>query len=134
VQLCFPGGAGWDQRHHHGHRNRPAGPPGRWGLVALGLVGGLVPSPSAVLVLLAAVALGRAWFGVLLVLAYGVGMAVTLTAVGLLLVRARGPVDRHVWSGAWAWVPRAGRLLPFATATAIVVVGLLLAARGATTL
>jgi nickel/cobalt transporter (NicO) family protein len=134
VQPSFPSGAGSDQRHHHGHRNRPAGPPGRWGLVALGLVGGLVPSPSAVLVLLAAVALGRAWFGVLLVLAYGTGMAVTLTAVGLLLVRARGPVDRHVWSGAWAWVPRAGRLLPFATATAIVVVGLLLAARGATTL
>ena len=50
----------------------------------MGLVGGLVPSPSALLLLLAAVALGRAWLGVFLVLAFGVGMALSLAAVGLL--------------------------------------------------
>jgi ABC-type nickel/cobalt efflux system permease component RcnA len=55
----------------------------------MGVAGGLVPSPSALLVLLGATALGRAWFGVLLVIAYGVGMAVTLTVAGLLLLRPR---------------------------------------------
>jgi ABC-type nickel/cobalt efflux system permease component RcnA len=57
----------------------------------MGLVGGLVPSPSALLLLLAAVALGRAWFGFVLVLAFGIGMAASLAAVGLL---ARDVVTR----------------------------------------
>jgi ABC-type nickel/cobalt efflux system permease component RcnA len=65
--------------------------PGRGGVWVMGLVGGLVPSPSALLLLLAAVALGRAWFGVVLVLAFGIGMAFSLAAVGLL---ARGLVLR----------------------------------------
>ena len=58
--------------------------PGRWGIWVMGLVGGLVPSPSALLLLLAATALGRAWFGFALVVAFGVGMATSLAAVGLL--------------------------------------------------
>lgn len=58
--------------------------PGRWGVWVMGLVGGLVPSPSALLLLLAATALGRAWFGFALVVAFGVGMATSLAAVGLL--------------------------------------------------
>ena len=53
----------------------------------MGVAGGLVPSPSALVVLLGAIALGRTWFGVLLVVAYGLGMAATLTAAGLLLVK-----------------------------------------------
>ena len=55
----------------------------------MGLVGGLVPSPSALLLFLAAVAVGRAWFGFVLVLAFGIGMALSLAAAGLL---ARGLV------------------------------------------
>ncbi len=50
----------------------------------MGLVGGLVPSPSALLLLLAALAAGRAWLGMFLVLAFGVGMALSLAVVGLL--------------------------------------------------
>jgi nickel/cobalt transporter (NicO) family protein len=76
-------GHGHGQGHGHSHGV------GRLGLVGMGVAGGLVPSPSALVVLLGAVALGRTWFGVLLVLGYGLGMAVTLTAVGLLLVRLR---------------------------------------------
>ena len=51
-----------------------------------------MPSPSALVILLSAIALGRTWFGVLLVVGYGFGMAGTLTAAGVLLVRAR---DRY---------------------------------------
>ncbi|MFB7380034.1 high frequency lysogenization protein HflD [Kitasatospora purpeofusca] len=86
-----------DHSHGHGHRHGLFGgghhhhhdpaAPGRRTLIGLGIAGGLVPSPSALVVLLGAVALGRTLFGAALVLAYGLGMAATLTAVGLLLVR-----------------------------------------------
>jgi len=55
-----------------------------------------VPSPSALLVLLGGIALGRAWFGALLVLFYGIGMAAALVGTGLLLVLARDRFER--WS------------------------------------
>jgi len=117
---------------HGGHAGGRAGRPlGRRGLVALGLAGGLVPSPSAVVVLLGGIALGHAWFGILLVLAYGTGMAATLTGVGLLLAHIRSRVDRRLAGPAGSLLARAGRLLPVATASVIVVVGLVLAAQGA---
>jgi nickel/cobalt transporter (NicO) family protein len=126
-----------DHPHEHGpgghaHTGSGAGRPlGRRGLVALGLAGGLVPSPSAVVVLLGGIALGHAWFGVALVLAYGAGMAATLTGVGLLLAHLRTRVDRRLSVPAGSPLARAGRLLPVATASVIVAVGLALAAQGA---
>jgi nickel/cobalt exporter len=105
--------------HSHGH--------GRSGLVGMGVAGGLVPSPSALVVLLGAIALGRTWFGVLLVLGYGAGMAATLTLVGILLVRLRDRFDRlprlrHRLTRLRTWMPTL-------TATLVLVVGLGLAAR-----
>ncbi|MFB6626308.1 nickel/cobalt transporter [Streptomyces sp. NPDC056374] len=69
--------------------------PGTAGLIGMGVAGGLVPSPSALIVLLGAVALGRTAFGILLVIAYGLGMAATLTLAGLLLVRVREHIETH---------------------------------------
>lgn len=115
--------------------------------VMAGLAGGLVPSPSALVVLLGAIALGRVWFGVLLVIAYGAGMATTFTGAGLLLVRAREAMDRRAGEAigrsrpagrrrgpVWAslGVASLSRVLPLATASVLVLVGLFLAARGAT--
>ena len=97
----------------------------------MGLAGGMVPSPSALVVLLGAIAVGRAWFGVVLVLAYGLGMAATLTGAGLLLVRARGAIERRMArmrTARLAWLTHA---LPLATATAITAGGLFPAARAA---
>ena len=113
----------------------PARPLGARSLAAMGIAGGLVPSPSALVVLLGASALGRAWFGVLLVVAYGVGMALTLTAAGLALLRARRLLDRVAKpdsTGAQRWVRGARVLaaLPVLTALVIVGVGLLLVTRG----
>jgi ABC-type nickel/cobalt efflux system permease component RcnA len=119
---------GHDHRHDDGVEGRPLG---RRGLVALGLAGGLVPSPSAVVVLLAGIALGRAWFGVALVLAYGIGMAATLTGVGLLLAQLRTRMDRRLGAPSGSLVARLGRLLPAVTASVIVLVGLGLALQGA---
>jgi ABC-type nickel/cobalt efflux system permease component RcnA len=116
------------QDHDHGPAGRPLG---RRGLVALGLAGGLVPSPSAVVVLLGGIALGQAWFGVALVVAYGLGMAATLTGVGLLLAHLRTRMDGRLRLPAGSLAARAGQLLPAATASVIVVVGLALAVNGA---
>jgi nickel/cobalt transporter (NicO) family protein len=112
------------EHHHHGHPDRG---PRRLGLVGMGVAGGLVPSPSAVVVLLGAVALGRTWFGVLLVLTYGLGMAATLTAAGLVLVRLSSR-----WAGRRVLGPATGRLraaTPAMTAGLVTVVGLGLAVR-----
>jgi ABC-type nickel/cobalt efflux system permease component RcnA len=106
----------------------PDGPLGWKTLAGMGVAGGLVPSPSALVVLLGATALGRAWFGVVLVVCYGLGMAVTLTAAGLLLLRAQAVLDRRNWSLGRS---RAlGRLLPAFTAAVVVTVGLGLVLRG----
>ena len=93
-----------------------------------------MPSPSAVLVLLAGMTLGRAWFGVALVLAYGLGMAATLTGIGLLLAQLRTRMDRRLQLPAGSLMARLGRLLPAATASVIVLVGLGLALRAAAAL
>jgi ABC-type nickel/cobalt efflux system permease component RcnA len=126
------------EMHSHGgrvHSHAPVRPdrPLHWrSLVAMGFAGGMVPAPSALVVLLGAIALGRTWFGVVLVVAYGLGMAVTLTAAGLLLVRARGALDRRAARGLRPGrVAALTRALPLATSSVIVVVGLYLAARGA---
>jgi nickel/cobalt transporter (NicO) family protein len=104
-------------------------------LVAVGFAGGMVPSPSALLVLLGAIALGRTWYGLLLVVAYGLGMAATLTAAGLLLVRARAWYERRAGQRAPnGRAVSAVRFLPLATSSIIVIVGVTLAARAASAL
>jgi nickel/cobalt transporter (NicO) family protein len=123
--------------HHHDHGDHhhdPPGPLGRRGLVALGLAGGLVPSPSAVVVLLGGIALGQVWFGVALVVAYGLGMAVTLTGIGLLLARLRDRMDRRLRLPGGSLLARVGRLVPAAGASVIVLVGVALAVNGVTQL
>ncbi|MBQ0850297.1 nickel transporter [Streptomyces sp. BH-SS-21] len=116
--------------HHHTEPRRA----GRGGLIAMGIAGGLVPSPSALVVLLGAVALGRTAFGVLLVIAYGLGMAGTLTLVGLLLVGLRERLEARLKSPSGSHL-RAVRVLarlgPVATALLVVIVGLGLTARAA---
>jgi nickel/cobalt transporter (NicO) family protein len=117
--------------HAHGRRRPHTHPAARRaGLVGMGVAGGLVPSPSALVVLLGAIALGRTVFGVVLVLGYGLGMAATLTAAGLLLVHLRSRLDTRP-PGRWGRpAAAASRLLPTATATLVVLVGATLAARG----
>jgi ABC-type nickel/cobalt efflux system permease component RcnA len=113
--------------HDHAHAHHPPHGTGRGGLAGMGVAGGLVPSPSALLVLLASVALGRTVFGVLLVLAYGLGMAATLTAVGLTLVRLRDRLFNRAPSPVLRF---AARTVPPATAALVLVVGLALVVRG----
>ncbi len=101
---------------HHGHDLTPH--VSRRGLVGMGVAGGLVPSPSALIVLLSAVALGRTAFGVILVIGYGIGMAATLMVAGLLLVGVRDRLQRT-----WTFGQRWTALTPYATGLLVLVVG-----------
>jgi nickel/cobalt exporter len=85
--------------HSHGgvpHTHLPAaGSTISWrSLFVLGLAGGLIPSTSALLILLGSIAAGRPAFGFVLVVAFGLGMAVVMGGIGLTLVLARGRLDR----------------------------------------
>jgi ABC-type nickel/cobalt efflux system permease component RcnA len=89
-------------------------------LLALGVSGGLLPCPSALVVMLGAIALGRVAFGLLLVLAFSVGLAGVLIGLGLLLVYA---------GRLFARVPVRGRLfglVPAGSAAVILVLGLVI--------
>ncbi|MDQ2097837.1 MAG: sulfite exporter TauE/SafE family protein [Tychonema bourrellyi B0820] len=88
--------------HHHGdgrvHSHLPPGADGSpvtWkSLLALGISGGLLPCPSALVMLLSASALGSVGLGMTLVVAFSLGLALVLTAIGLILVYAKGKFDK----------------------------------------
>jgi ABC-type nickel/cobalt efflux system permease component RcnA len=117
--------------HDHDHDHAPAPAMSHRQLLALGFAGGLVPTPSAVIVLLGATAIGRAWFGVTLVVAYGLGLAATLLAAGVLLSIARHRFELKATSDR---LLRLAAVLPIATALLVTGGGLLLVARAALTL
>ena len=72
---------GDDQHHHHGHSVSARR------IAILGIIGGMVPTPTALTVMVGSAALGSAWYGVLLVVSYGVGMTLVLTLAGRVLER-----------------------------------------------
>ncbi|MEU0130198.1 high frequency lysogenization protein HflD [Streptomyces sp. NPDC006289] len=119
--------------HHHAHEHALAGdsaqPFTTRGLIGLGIAGGLVPSPSALVVLLGAIALGRTGFGAGLVLSYGIGMAATLTAVGILLVKLGNRAESLTSRPAFALIHRVAPYTALLTAALVLVVGLSLVAR-----
>jgi ABC-type nickel/cobalt efflux system permease component RcnA len=114
-----------DDGHAHSHLPPGAdGGPVTWrSLLALGVAGGILPCPSALVLLLGAIALGQVPFGLALVVAFSVGLAGVLIGIGLAfvyarqLVTARSPVVH----------PRLGRLLrlaPIGSAVLITLLGL----------
>lgn len=120
--------------HHHGpfvhshggaaHSHLPPGADGSpvtWrSLLALGISGGLLPCPSALVVMLSAIALGRVAFGILLIVFFSLGLAGVLTAIGLALVYAG-----RLFARLPASVPGGPlRLLPVVSAAVVVVLGL----------
>jgi ABC-type nickel/cobalt efflux system permease component RcnA len=121
-------GTGPGQHTHHPHPE--VAEPTRGGLVAMGLAGGLVPSPSALLVFLATLGLGHPWFGVGLVVAFGAGMATTLAVVGLLVMRLRERAERRVTTRPRSRLAPLLRVAPLGTAVAVVLLGATLAWRG----
>jgi ABC-type nickel/cobalt efflux system permease component RcnA len=110
--------------HHHDHHHHHAPESFSWrGLVALGAAAGIIPCPSALVVLLGAVAQGEIALGMVLIVAFSLGLAATLTFLGLAVVYAGKAFSR---------LPVPGRLtaaLPTVSAVLIVGVGLVLTAQ-----
>ena len=104
--------------HHHQHGERSLR-----GLLAVGISGGLLPCPTALVVLLAAISLHRVGYGLVLILAFSVGLAGAMTAVGLAAVSARRFLRRKSFDG------RIVRALPAASAALILVLGLAMTTR-----
>ena len=116
--------------HDHGHSHVPTAPGWR-GLVALGISGGLVPCPTALVVMLGAIAIGRTAYGLVLVAAFSLGLAGVLTGIGLLMV-----YGQHLLAGSRVRPLLNTRLVrsmtmvsPVLSALAILSLGLVLAGR-----
>jgi len=95
--------------HHHDHDTR--------GLLGVGIAAGILPCPSALVVLLSAIALHRVGFGLALILAFSAGLALTISSIGLLAVLARRTFGRLSLDGPFV------RVLPAASALLILGVG-----------
>jgi nickel/cobalt exporter len=118
--------------HSHGgaaHSHLPPGSDGApitWrSLLALGVSGGLLPCPSALVVLLSAIALQRVGYGLLLVVAFSAGLAGTLTVVGLLFLYAGRWVESTGRASALVrWMPVASALVIACLGAAICIAAL----------
>ena len=113
-----------DHGHGHHHHHVPDGPVSLQALVALGVSGGIVPCPAALVVLLSAVAMGRIGLGLLLIVAFSVGLAAVLIAIGLLVVYARRLAVRFGRAGVEG--PLVRRWLPLTSAAVITASGVVI--------
>lgn len=115
--------------HTHGGPDPEHAPLSRRGLVALGLSGGLLPSPSAFLVLATALVGGRPGLGVALVVAFSAGLAATIAVVGLATLRGRALIAARAPGS--DGLARVTATLPALSAVAVLAGGLLLTVRAA---
>ena len=104
---------------HHPHT--VGEPISRRALLALGITGGMVPCPAALVVLLSAIALHRVGFGLLLIVAFSVGLAIVLITLGLVMVSARQALARFQGEGRLLT-----RWLPLTSAAVITVFGMVM--------
>jgi ABC-type nickel/cobalt efflux system permease component RcnA len=113
------GHGGWHS-HGHGadHHHDDTGPVGTWGVIALGLAGGMVPCVDAIILLGFAAGKGLIWLALPLVLAFSAGLAATLVAVGIAVVYIKGFSESRWGQG------KVIRALPLVSAAVILGMGL----------
>ena len=119
-------GEGAEHAHAHHHHHAPGGDVSLRTLFALGITGGIVPCPAALVVLLGAISLDRVAFGLVLIVAFSVGLAAVLIAIGLLIVYARRLMTRFHGDGTLLtrWLPLTSSAVMTVLGVAIVVQGL----------
>jgi nickel/cobalt transporter (NicO) family protein len=105
--------------HHHDHDHQLS----MRGLLGVGISGGLIPCPTALVVLLAAISLHRVGYGLVLIIAFSLGLAAAMTGIGLLAVGAKRLAGRLRLDG------RVVRALPALSAAVILVLGLVMTVR-----
>lgn len=111
--------------HHHTHNDRHDSANSQvtlQSLLTLGIAGGLVPCPSALVLLLSAIALHQTVYGLILVCAFSVGLAIVLVTIGLVIIYA------HQWLKRFSWVQPLQQYTPIISAITVIVVGSVLMA------
>jgi nickel/cobalt exporter len=107
---------------HHSHHHHVQSTVSPRELVALGVTGGIVPCPAALVVLLSALSLNRVGFGLLLIVAFSIGLAAVLIAIGILMVYAHRLMARFQGDGVVI-----ARWLPLTSAAVMTVFGMAIA-------
>jgi ABC-type nickel/cobalt efflux system permease component RcnA len=109
----------------HGHKHVTVRRDMGWkSLLALGVSGGIVPCPSAMVVMLTAIAIGRIAFGLALIVFFSIGLAISLMVVGMLAVHASRLLDR------FSHTQFLTRWLPLASAIVVTLLGLAIIYQG----
>lgn len=109
--------------HDHSHDQGSGGSGGRARLLGIGISAGIIPCPTALVVLLAAISLQRVGYGLILIVAFSVGLAVAVTSIGLVAVFARKTFSRMSFDGAVV------RALPAVSAVVVLGLGVAMTAR-----
>ena len=112
-----------DHDHGHSHSHAPEPGMGMRGLVSLGVSGGIIPCPTALVVLLAAISLHRVGYGLLLIVAFSIGLAAAMTGIGLIAISAKRVLSRVDFQG------RTIRILPAVSALVVLAFGVAMTVR-----
>ncbi|RKU20771.1 hypothetical protein C6500_08110 [Candidatus Poribacteria bacterium] len=109
--------------HSHGGRTHSHVPPERtgfWGLLSLGISGGIVPCVDALIGLLFAISLNKLVWGLIILCAFSLGLAAVLVAIGILMVMAKPVIERFTGEGIWL------QRLPMISAAVVILLGAVL--------
>ena len=109
--------------HSHGGRTHSHAPPERtgfWGLLSLGISGGIVPCVDALIGLLFAISLNKLVWGLIILSAFSLGLAAVLVAIGILMVMAKPLIERFTGEGIWL------QRLPIFSAAVVILLGAIL--------
>ncbi len=96
---------------------------GRGGLLGIGISAGIIPCPTALVVLLAAISLQRVAYGLVLIVAFSVGLALAITSIGLVAITAKRAFSRMSFEG------RLIRALPAVSAVIVLALGVTMTVR-----
>lgn len=122
INLCWQRMDGGNHHHHHDHSHHHHHPDNlftNWrSLLALGISGGIVPCPAALVLLLSMISLNQVGLGLTLIFVFSLGLAITLSGLGLLLVKAKSLFKKLPTKSSL------GRFLPIASSIVIILIGL----------
>ena len=110
--------------HSHGghtHSHVPSERTGFWGLLSLGISGGIVPCVDALIGLLFAISLNKLAWGLIILCAFSLGLAAVLVVIGILMVLAKPLIERFTGEGIWL------QRLPIMSAAVVILLGAVLA-------
>ncbi len=107
-----------DHSHPHPHTHEHAPAVSRWQLLSLGVSGGLVPCPEALTVLLIAVSMHRLALGLIILVAFSLGLAAVLIAIGVAMILS-GPLLSRLSPAGWV-----SRVLPVGSAALVTLLGI----------